>query len=286
MRYVDSVRGGLICTVVIFLIAVFVPGHGPSQDIELILTISTFVFAILVGFFIARASSRFSEMRDAVAQEDALFFSFYKTAQAQGAKFTAKIRVLIDRYYRISYDNELTNYTYKETIPIFLQMWDETTRLRPKKPEAYDQLLDLLADIESSRNAASSISKEKINRGQWMILLVLSMIILGCLFYLKNDQAYSIVVTILLSSSLVIVVLLLRDLQNFKYGLEGGLLEESGEEVFDAIGVLRYYHQQFLKSGHQKIPSHIKRYRMGVHKPGERPKIRVMQNEKITKGQR
>lgn len=283
MRYIDSIRGGVICTVVIFFVAIFVPGRGPSQDIELILTISSFVFAILVGFFIARASSRFSEMRDAVAKEDALFLSFYKTAQAQGATFSAKIRDLIDRYYRISYDHELTHYTYKETTPMFIQMWDETVRLRPKKPEAYDRLYDTLTDLESCRNSAASISKEKINRGQWMILLILSAIILSSLFYLKTDEVYSVVVTILLSSSLVVVVLLLRDLQNFKFGVEGGLLEESGEEVFDAIGVLRYYNKHFLDKKHHVIPSHVKQYRLGLHKSGERPNIRIVRNKTVAK---
>lgn len=279
--YVDAVKGGVISVIFFSCLAFFVQGQGNAEDIKLILTVTTFLFAILSGFFIARAGSRFNEIRSAVSKEDALFLSFYKTAQVQGEKFSGKIRSLIDKYYIISYDNWLAIYGdtgYKKTLPCFLQIWDEVISLKPKAPHAYERLLDTLTDIEESRNIASSIAKEVVNRGQWVLLSMLSIIILFCLFSLKTNDIFSMTITVLLSSALIIILLLLRDLQNLRFGGEKELLVESGQEVFESIGLLRYYNNKFFQENHYVVPENIKEFRLGFHSQGEKFNIKIIKN--------
>jgi len=279
--YIDSVKGGIISLLLFSFLAFFVQGQGNAEDIKLILTVTTFLFAILAGFFIARAGSRFNEIRNAVSKEDALFLSFYKTAQVQGEKFSEKIRSLMDKYYIISYDNWLATYGdtgYKRTLPCFLQIWDEVISLKPKAPHAYERLLDTLTDLEDSRNIASSIAKEVVNRGQWILLSMLSIIILFCLFSLKTNDVFSMTITVLLSSALIIILLLLRDLQNLRFGGEEELLVESGQEVFESIGLLRYYNNNHFQKTHYVIPENIKEFRLGFHNQGEKLNIKVIKN--------
>lgn len=270
-------KGGFIAFILFLVLVLIIPGKGPSEDVKLILTVSTFLFAILAGFFIARASSRFNEIRRTVGTEDALFLSLYKTSQIYGKKFTDKIRDLMDKYYIISYDVELgTQSAYKENRSYFMKMWDLVTKFKTK---ASIELLEILRDLEINRNLASTTSKEKISKGQWAILIILSLIILFSLFYLKTNETYSIIITILLSTVLAIVLLILRDLQNLKFGGEKTLLGESGQEVFESIGKLRYYPQRHLKKGWYDIPKDVKKYRVGLHEPGEKFNIKIVKNK-------
>ena len=73
----------------------------------------------------------------------------------------------------------------------------------------------------------------------------------------------------------VLVILLVRDFQNQRFG-GSWLLVESGEEVLEVMGKLRYYPEIYVKTGDMKIPDYVKKYRLGLHKPGEKPKIKVV----------
>ena len=275
MKYIDSIIGGLIAFLVFIILVLLLPGKGPSDDVKLILTVSTFLFAILAGFFIARSSSRFNHIRQTVGTEDALFLALYKTSQVYGKKFQNKIRELIDKYYVVAYDVELASQSaYKENMPYFLKIWDLVTKL---KGAASSKIIDILKDLEINRNLATTISKEKIAKGQWAVLIVLSLIIIFSLFYLNTNEFYSMIVTILLSTVLIIVLLILRDLQNLKFGGEA-LLSESGQEVFEVMGKLRYYNISYMDQGWYKVPKSIKKYRLGYHKLGEKPDIRIIVN--------
>ena len=280
MKYINSTKGGFACFIIFLILTILIPGRGPQENVIIILTVSTFLFAILAGFFISRAGARFNEIRKMVGSEDALFLSLYKTAQICGKSLSNKIGNLIDKYYIVSYDSELSDYSYKETHPYFLNMWNEIIKMKKKDPIAYGRLLEILDDIEGSRNLASTISKEKISLGQWLVLIILAVVILFSLFYIKTTELYSSIITILLSTALVIILLILRDLQNLKFGGEKSLLEESGQEVLESMGKLRYYNQKYYKKGWYNIPRDVRQYRLGLHKPGQKLNIKVIKNEK------
>jgi hypothetical protein len=77
---------------------------------------------------------------------------------------------------------------------------------------------------------------------------------------------------------MILVILIIRDLQNFR--LNGTFsLEESGERILDCIGELRYYNHKYLEEGIVKVPRHIKKYRLGLHDPGEKPVVKVVKNK-------
>jgi len=277
LRYMDSVKGAIIAFIIFIMAAIYIPGVGPSTEVENILTISTFLFAILAGFFIARLSTRYNEVRRLVGELDALFLSFYKSCQIYGEKFTNKIRELIDKFYIIAYDTPAAGESYKPCSKYYLQMWDEIIRLKKHKSESsYQTICQQLTDIEKVRNVSSVVHEEKLGYGQWLILIFLGGIILFSIFYLKTDALYSRVIAVLLSTVLILVLLIVRDLQNLMLGGKL-LLEESGEEVFEFIGKPRYYNKYMIKRGFCFISKNIKEYRLGLHKPGsEKPDIQLI----------
>ena len=275
MRYIHAIQGAIISVIIFAAAVVFIPGVGPSGEVETTLTVSTFLFAILAGFFISRVNTRYNDIRELVAEEDATILSIYKTAQMIGKGFSDRIRDLIDKYYIIAYDFELKNYPYKLNEKYLLRMWDELKKSR-KRGVACDKMIESLKTLENNRNRSVTISNEKVGYGHWAILIFLSGIILFSMFYMKTPEFYSQVITVLLSTVLVLVLLIMRDLHNLKLGGQE-LLAESGQEVLEFIGKKRYYRQEYLDSGIYRLPKEVKEYRIGSHEPGsEKFKIKVV----------
>ncbi|MDD5221190.1 MAG: hypothetical protein PHV47_01130, partial [Candidatus Pacebacteria bacterium] len=142
----------------------------------------------------------------------------------------------------------------------------------------YDDLVSYLSNIEECRKKTAVYVLEKMTPGQWVVLILLSIIIIFSMYYIRTASIYSNTVTVVLSTSLILVLLTLRDLQN-RMLLGKKVLTESGQEVFDMIGKDRYYNKHELTTNHTIVPKSVKKYRLGLHKPGENPKIKYIKNE-------
>ncbi len=268
MHYVNAIKGAGVGFVVLTALATWVPIPTLPIRLDSILTISTFLFAILAGFYTSRLGNRYDSIRQLVAVEDATILSFYQTAKIFGPVFVKKVRSAIDHYYIASYDHTLSDYAYKQSAPYYFKLWDVITALPDKEPSsAYEALITQLTEIEKSRNTSAATAKERLGWGEWAILLILAGIILSSLFLMREPVLYSWIVTILFGTALILVMLIIRDLQNLMFG-GSSLLEESGQEVLEFMGLPRYYHEHFLKLGISVVPLSVKTYRMGTHKRG------------------
>ncbi len=278
-RYIFAIQGGIIALIIFAIATIFIPGQGPLADVQIILTASTFLFAILAGFFISRSNNRYDEIRSEVAEEDALILSIYRMSDFFGDSFQKKISGHIDDYYIEAMDFDV-GAGYKNTTPHMEKIYQAFHALKKIKDskieDLYDDIFMLLSDLEESRNKASVLRHEKMTYGQWAILIVLVSIIIFCLFFLKIPAVYSQVITVMLSTTLVLVLLFLRDIQNLRLYGEHFLLE-SAEEVFESIGKERYYPEYYFNEGFLKeVPEHVKQYRLGTHQPGEKHKIKLI----------
>jgi hypothetical protein len=264
--YIDAIKGSALAFVLLCAVAWTIPGRGPSNEVEVVLTISTFLFAILAGFYIQRLNNRYDQIRELVAAEDALWLSFYKIAHFFGVPFQDRIRDLIDEYYLIAFDFDVGEY-YKHNASQFLKVFDEC-RVLDTTNNLASSLIMLLPQIEQNRNTASVIEREELTIGQWAMLIFLAIIVLFSIFYIKTPDLYSQLSVVLLGTVLVLVLLTIRDLQELRLWGEA-VAEESGEELFEFIGKPRYYNKLYLDQGVVTVPSHVKTYRLGLHKPGE-----------------
>ncbi len=279
MRYVSAIPGTFLALIIFIIAAVLFKGTGNLKDVELFLTVSTFLFAILSGFFISRLNSRYDRMREYIGSEDALWLSLYKTSQLYGKEFSEKIRELIDRYCIVSFDfYGIKEDSYRHSMKYFLGISDELIKMKKyRSEEAFGKMLDHISSIEEKRNNYSVLSLERMTKGQWYVLISLAAIIILNMFYIEPIGIYSQITVVLLSTTIILVLLIIRDLQNERMGGEL-LLSESGQKLFDVIGRPRYYNMHHIKNGSLKIPKDIKTYRLGLHKPGEEFDIKVVEN--------
>ena len=282
MKYISAIKGSFIALIIFIIAVILIPGKGSSREVEIILTISTFLFAILSGFFISRLNTRYDQIREALATEDAYWLALYKTGMFFGKNFLNKLRELVDKYIMVSFDFFGHGHYYKHNAVYFHQVYEELNKVKippnSKAMHMFDDAVNLLKDIEVVRNQNSVLSRERVTKGQWTVLLFLAGIIIFSIFFIKTTQIYSQIITVLLSTVLILVLLILRDLQELK--LSGELIvTESGQEIFENIGKLRYYPEVDIKAGTVRVPGHIKKYRLGLHQPGEKPKIKIVTNK-------
>lgn len=275
--YIDAIKGSSIA-LVIFIIAVWlIPAGGMVQGAEIILTVSSFLFAILAGFFISRLSERYNNIKQTISSEDATWLTLYKTSAIYGKKFQNDLSKLIEKYYIAAFEFVGVDY-YKHTSKYFLAIYDLLYKYKKyKNEEIYSKLFDHMAVLERERNNTSVQSREKLTKGQWIIMILLAFIIVLSIFSLRTPNFYYNIITVLLSTILVLILLLIRDLENLRLGGKL-LLVESGQEVFENMGKMRYYNQSLVGTGAVKVPPHVKEYRVGYHKPYEKPKIKIEKN--------
>jgi len=269
--YINATKGAAVSFVVFCLAAFLLPEPQQNNGYELVLTISTFLFAIIAGFFISRLNSRFDAIRTIIGEGDGEYLALYKMSQLISPRFSERIRKILSDFYIVAYDFALSDYnrTYKASKKYYMKFWSELKKLKKSEKDNvyHEKVVDLIVESEKRRNVTSSLASEKLTIGQWAVLIILSVIIVFCIFSLKTTELSSKVLAILLSTVLVLVLLLMRDLQNLILG-NSELLEESGQEMFEDLGELRYYQAKHLKSGLSSVPKHIKKFRLGLHEPG------------------
>jgi hypothetical protein len=281
-RYIHAIQGAFLALPFFIIASIFIPGGTARDEVKVILTIATFLFAIIAGFFISRLATRYNEIRRLIATADADLLNLYKISRNFGKKFEKKMTSLIDEYLIITYDSPLakSHQGYKTASVPFFQMWEEVNALtlEQKRKIETSKLYDILMRLEQNRNNASGVASEKLNPGQWIMISLLASIVIFCIYYLKVDAFYFQLITVLLGTILILVLLLMRDLQHLMLGGKE-LLEESGQEVFEFMGEKRYVHIDSLKKGTSKAVDEVKEFRVGMHLPGSKFNIKIVKQK-------
>lgn len=279
-RYISALEVTSIALVIFILMSIALPRmEGNAEEAERILTVSTFLFAILIGFYITRLNARYDAVASLIGKEDALWLSAYRMLGLVGVKEQKKVANAIDAYYLTVFDYEPGS-AYKQSIKEFEEVYKEVNQIKKKMTD--DQLSDImsiLTNIEETRNLSSQTAREHLRLDQWIVVSVLGFIIVTCLFYLKGSGFFSPAVTVMLSTILTLIVFLMRDLEQFR--ISGELVaEESGEEVFECMGKPRYYSVKYLYS--DPLKEGYSCYRLGITNPktGEKTVKLITKKEK------
>ncbi len=122
MKYIDAIKGSIISIFLFAPLVIFIHGTGPTPIIETILTVSSFLFAILAGLLMSRLNSRYNEIRELISIEDAHFLSLFEAVRGYGKNFSDRMANIIEKYYIISFENEL-GADYKQTMLPFKEMY-------------------------------------------------------------------------------------------------------------------------------------------------------------------
>lgn len=274
---------GIIFSLVIFLISSWtLPVIGKSENIKLILTVCSFLFGVIAGFYIAHLLSRFQRYTTLASEEAGSLENIYKFSEILGKKYAEKMSNLIDNYVAGAFDYEF--YEYPERLSkqyfAFFEPLKKTKARTPEKKEAVEQMYDTLEILTKTRKEMIALGGgNRLKISQWFILIILASVLIFCLFYIRTDEWASLLSTALLSSAIVSIFLFIRDLNNFEFA-DHTILFDVHQRVFDLIGKPRYYPIDSLEKRMLKIPKN-KDYRVAYfNKKGKKIKMKLVKVEK------
>ncbi len=223
------------------LVAYFFLSFESLVTTNIILTVSTFLFAIFAGFFIARQGSRYTQIRQEIANFDGEMSALYRAFRHLNPEIHKKLASIIEKHYKTllkkkSWDHY---FTHKSTT---LSEIHELLFKDPCKKScdivqnwALRSIFNSLEQIQISRKQMINLHLERIPKFEWILIIVLGMILLITISFVPATHGF---LTVLLKAafgtSVIVVLILLYQFDKLRF-FEGQIGEKSARDVLDII---------------------------------------------------
>ena len=263
MRDLFLLGGALaLCLVAAFA---YPGGNTFGEDLITIRNVSSLLFGILGGFFVAFLLNRFAAIRSLLTRESTMLMELYKLAQAFGPEFASRTADKIDLYLIVRFDEDnYFRFTARGRDALF-NIFEELNLLELGTTQnlttMHRHFVTTLREAISLRRETIVTGTITVSRLQWCPLLMLAVILVTTLYYMKSDSIVSSLLTAMLSFAIFLIIYVIKDLSDLKLGGEF-LKYETIERVFELIGKQRYYPASFVRAG--LIPKGVERLRLGV----------------------
>ena len=249
----------------LFILLVFVlPTNLLAYDFSnTILTVVTFLFGILAGFYIVVTHADYVEFKNQIATEIGAWHALYHSVGSYDKSTQAVFSESLDQYIIRSFDHEIIDYakiTEKEFEAI-----EKIINDLPRKSELssiYEVgILNNLNLVRETRHKLFTLGTKTLSFFQWLILFILAGILIFTLMGLRTGGLFFNIITASISSGVVLILLLIRELDLYIWN-EKTFGYEAFESLFKTIGKLPYYPDLSIKAGRYNPPE--SKYRIGI----------------------
>lgn len=256
----------VVFQIALLLLAIMLPTFSLNFDVSNILTVVALLFAILIGFFMAAATSNYLRLQTIISDEDASLISIFDLVKILQPAARKKISDLVDKYMIAALDYDLLDY-FPATSTEFNNLVDAINKLVPSNKQALpllQNLHDLKRNIISIRQEALILIKKTITIRHWFILISLASIVAVLLLGLRDGNLTTSLLVGLILIALYQILNLLRKIDSNTF-LADQLAYEAPQKVFLAIGKNKYYPENAMN---KKLKNSLKNenYRIGVYK--------------------
>ena len=238
-------------------------GFISSELGNAILTISTFLFGIIAGFYIVITTTDYNNVKSLLADETAALISLYQNVLIYDKQSAEKLSLLIDEYMRDTFNYEIIDYARK-THPQFEKIQRATRDLpvRENLSSVYQEIRGAMNDIVVARQQLTVLGAKTLSIFQWIVLFVLALIPLVSLYGLRTGEMFFDIVTVIVSITVVLILVLIRDLDLYVWN-EKTFSFEIFNNVFKAIGQLPFYPAESIRKG--RVCPKENEYRLGTY---------------------
>lgn len=251
-------------SLVIFIGLLFVFPHSfiPSELGNTILTITTFLFGIIGGFYIVVTTTDYNSVKNILASETAGWISLHQNISIYDKQLADKFSRLVDAYVRRAFDYEIIDYA-KGTHVEFeaLKRMVRDIPLKNELSSVYEKIRDVMDEIIKSRQQLTVLGAKTLSPFQWFVLFILATLLVFSLYGLRSGELFFDIVTVAISSSVVLILLLIRDLDLYIWN-EKTFGYDIFENVLKSVGQLPYYPAESLEAG--RVNPSEKEYRVGT----------------------
>ncbi|MBI4262316.1 hypothetical protein HY624_02210 [Candidatus Uhrbacteria bacterium] len=249
---------------VLFVALLFVAPHSfISPDIGgTILTITTFLFGFIAGFYILLTATDYNTLKGLLANETASWIVLHQYVTLYMPRTVSAFTALLDTYLRRAFDFEIIDYA-RGTQAEFEPMRAWVNALQPKKGIEYihENIQETMQGIIIGRQQLTVLGTKTLSLFQWMVLCTLAALVIFSLYGVRSGELFFDIVTVLISSSVVLILLVIRDLDLYLWN-EKTFGYDIFENLFKAIGQQAYYPEESIQKG--RIHPTEETYRVGV----------------------
>ena len=154
-----------------------------SGALDTVISVTTFLLAILSGFFISRQASRYSTIREQVAIFDASLTSIYRNLSHMGKTAEKSMKKIIKKHYapilKFKWDYYISHKssTLKDIHALIDKLMAKGVRRGVKYLGAQYSFM-ALNDAQVARKKMIALHKESVPTFQWFVIFILVTILL------------------------------------------------------------------------------------------------------------
>ena len=249
-----------IFTTLLFLLPI---GFISSDLGNAILTISTFLFGIMAGFYIVITTTDYNSVKSILASETAALISLYQNVLIYDKQSAEKLSLLIDEYVRNTLNYEIINYvrnTHRQFQNIQSAVRD--LPIHDNLSSVYESIRNDMSNFIIARQQLTVLGAKTLSIFQWVVIFVLALIPLVSLYGLRTGEIFFDIVTVIVSVAVALILVLIRDLDFYVWN-EKTFSFEIFENVFIAIDQLPFYPAESIQKG--RVRPVENEYRLGTY---------------------
>ncbi len=210
----------LFVTFLFFLgLTMFVHGEGKTDLADKILTVTSFVFGVILAFAISNRNSRLSSIKEKLREQDAKLLEIYYLSKGFNKELAEDIKKRIDEFLIIQLDYKLEDYNLKvpeKTRQFF--MFLEKLKLKGKEDKIRQDILGIIKEIIEINSEVAYQIENKMAFYEWLSLEALAFIIFFVLiFYFNTNDAVSIIIISVVCTALCLLMFVLSDLNKLEW---------------------------------------------------------------------
>jgi hypothetical protein len=230
-------------SLVIFLVLTatyyYLPFYS-TASLDTVLSVTTFLLAILTGFFISRQATRYSTIREEVAVFDACISSVYRNLAHVDKSAVKEMKEIIIKHYHPILEYKWDYYISNKstTLTDIHKLIDKLARKKNLKGVAYlgiEYSLSVLNDAQKSRKKMIALHKESVPAFQWVVIYILVAILLLVLSGIQSKgMLFESVFKAAFASAVSAVLILLSRFNKLQF-YENNIGEKSAQDVLDIV---------------------------------------------------
>ena len=255
-----------------FILDYLYKGSGRGDDLNVVLSVSSFIF----GFYIILAVTRAKEKQDSIRRQlrlaDGLFVSCNIEMKVFPEEIRKKFLKKVDNYLISTVDYKLSD--IEKTSNSFYELYEYTTNsIKPNndmQKNSIQRICEFLKELSNERTLLEVLSKNKSSKLEWGLIISLFITILFLILNLNISGVFGSLLIATLVSSLSSILLILYRYDNLAWQ-ESRWVWEPLTRTFMLLGLKPYYGEYLIKQKRFKIPKGID-YRL-AHYPNPYPNM-------------
>lgn len=232
------------------VVTTFAHGLGKTDLADKVISVTSFVFGVILAFSIANRHSRLSTIREKLREQDAKLLEIYYISSVFDVQLQKKIKEHIDGmlisqldYMLIDFEKEAP----KKVEEFFMFM--EKIKVDKRKESQREKILEILEGLIENYKAVYYQVNNKMLFYEWISLLTMAGILFFTLIvYFNTNEVSSIVIVSFLCTAISLLLIVLKDLDSLEWQ-EQNWIWQPLTSLFIELDLLPYFPEAVFKMG-------------------------------------